>query len=154
MKSDLEPLAIAANITQAAFCRLDTVLLTFGFLVMQYQKMMDADNLTASTSIIASLEKRWAAADQDIFIATVIVNPFFRADPFGRHTRFVVSGIIDLLERLYTRFFKEEPPFSFSTELCNYLTAEGQYSALRATCIRHMAAAEGQVRAAFVFLSV
>jgi len=33
----LELLAIAANIVQGLFCRMDQVLLTFGFLVMQYQ---------------------------------------------------------------------------------------------------------------------
>ena len=102
MKLNLEPLAIAANVTQAAFCRLDTVLLTFGFLVMQYEQTTDEADCTASKSIISSLEKRWMAADQDIFIATVIVNPFFRADPFARHPRFVVAGIIELLARLYT----------------------------------------------------
>lgn len=39
MKCHLDPLAVAANITQASFCRLDEVLLTFGYLVMQYQQM-------------------------------------------------------------------------------------------------------------------
>lgn len=77
MKRHLEPLAIAANVTQAAFCCLDTVLLTFGFLVMQYKRMSDEGDRIASHSIISSLEKRWMAADQDIFIAAVIVNPFF-----------------------------------------------------------------------------
>ena len=86
MKLHLEPLAIAANVTQTASCRLDTVLLTFGFLVMQYQKLTDIDDLTASTSIISSLEKRWMAADQDIFIATVIVNSFYRAVLESVHT--------------------------------------------------------------------
>ena len=58
MKRHLEPLAIAANITQASFCRLDEVLLTFGYLVMQYQKMQtDADDAAACASIIASIEK-------------------------------------------------------------------------------------------------
>jgi hypothetical protein len=144
MKLHLQPLAIAANVTQAAFCRLDTVLLTFGFLIMQYQQMTDEADDVASTSIISSLEKRWAAADQDIFIATVIVNPFFQAHPFGRHSRFVVGGIIDLLEHLYTRFFQERPPFMFGTELRDYLTAEGQYSALHTTCLRHKALAQEQ----------
>ena len=101
MKLNLEPLAIAANVTQAAFCRFDTVLLTFGFLVMQYEQTMDEADCTASKSIISSLEKHWMVADQDIFIATVIVNPFFRADPFARHSRFVVAGIIELLACLY-----------------------------------------------------
>ena len=151
MKLHLEPLAIAANVTQAAFCRLDTVLLTFGFLVMQYQQMTDEADHAAATSIIYSLEKRWTAADQDIFIATVIVNPFFRADPFGRHPRFVVAGIIELLGRLYTRFFLEEPPHMFNVELRDYLTMAGQYSELRATCLRHKATVQQRVCFAFNF---
>ena len=145
MKLNLEPLAIAANVTQAAFCRLDTVLLTFGFLVMQYQHMADEADRTASTSIISSLEKCWMAADQDIFIATVIVNPFFRADTFARHPRFVVAGIIELLRHLYTRFFLEEPQHLFDVELRDYLMAAGQYLELRATCLRHEAIAHQQV---------
>jgi len=36
IKWHLEPLAIVVNITQASFCHLNTVLLTFGFLIMQY----------------------------------------------------------------------------------------------------------------------
>jgi hypothetical protein len=150
MKLHLEPLALAANVTQAAFCRLDTVLLTFRYLVMQYQQMTDEGDHVASLSIISSLEKRWTAADQDVFIATVIVNPFFRADPFGRHPRFVIAGIIELLERLYVRFFREEPPFRFSSELREYLKATGQYSTLRATCLRHKTAAQKAVRRAFI----
>ena len=145
MKLNLEPLAIAANMTQAAFCHLDTVLLTFGFLVMQYQQTTDEADRTASRSIIASLEKCWMAADQDIFISTVIINPFFRADPFAHHPRFVVASIIELLGRLYTRFFLEEPPHLFNVELCDYLTAAGQYSELHATCLRHKVTASQQV---------
>ena len=76
MKLHLEPLVITANIMQAAFCCLDTVLLTFGFLVMQYQQMTGEADHAASKSIISSLETCWMAADQDIFVATVIVNPF------------------------------------------------------------------------------
>ena len=93
---------IAANVTQVAFCCLDTVLLTFGFLIMQYQKMMDEADRVAVMSIISSLKKCWMAADQDVFIATVIVNPFFWADPLGHHLWFVVAGIIKLLGCLYT----------------------------------------------------
>ena len=146
MKRHLEPLAIAANVTQAAFCRLDTVLLTFGFLVMRYERMLDEGDYIASRSIISSLEKRWMAANQDIFIAAVIVNPFFQGAPFGRHPRFVVARIIELLGRLYLRFFLEVAPQMFSAELHDYLTEEGQYTELRATCNRHKTSAKQQVR--------
>ena len=146
MKLHLEPLAIASNVTQAVVCRLDTVLLTFGFLVMKYKRLSDLADQVASAAIVSSLEKRWMAADQEIFIATVIVNPFFRIAPFARHPRFVVAGIIELLEHLYAQFFQENPPFQFGIELREYLMAKGQYSALHATCIRHEVMAENEVR--------
>ena len=143
MKLHLQPLVVTANVTQAAFCCLDMVLLTFGFLVMQYQQMADGDD-HAATSILSSLEKCWMAADQDVFIATMIVNPFFHTEPFSLHSRFVVAGVIELLGCLYTRFFQEEPPYSFSAELHDYLMADGQYTKLRATCIRHKLATQEQ----------
>jgi len=149
MKLHLEPLAIAANVTQAAFCCLDTVLLTFGFLVMQYRRMADKDDSIASAMIISSLEKCWMAADQDIFIAAVIVNPFFWMVPFGCNPRFVVSGIINLLECLSTRFFQESTPHIFGSELRDYLTAEGQYTTLHSTCIRHEIRAQNEVCSVF-----
>jgi hypothetical protein len=102
MKLHLEPLAITANITQEVFCRLNMVLLTLGFLVMKHKQMEDSADKVASTAIISSLEKHWMAADQEIFITTVIINPFFRTVAFTHHPRFVVAGIIELLERLYT----------------------------------------------------
>ena len=40
VKHLLEPLAVASKITQAAVCHLDQVLLTFGYLVMQYQALL------------------------------------------------------------------------------------------------------------------
>ena len=41
IKQHLERLAIAANITQSAFCRLDEVLLTFGALTITYADLRD-----------------------------------------------------------------------------------------------------------------
>ena len=54
----LEPLVIAANITQAAFCRMDEVLLTFGSLFVQYHKM--GDDKDVQDAILSSLKKCWA----------------------------------------------------------------------------------------------
>jgi len=63
MEQHLEPLAIAANITQAAHCRLDTVLLTFGSLIAQYKTMVGREDVVGCTAILESLEKCWLAAD-------------------------------------------------------------------------------------------
>ena len=101
MEQHLKPLAVAANITQAAHCRLDTVLLTFGFLVVQYRAMVKAEDLVGCAAILQSLEKRWLAADQDVFIATVIVNPLFQTTPFASGPRFIITRIKALLASLY-----------------------------------------------------
>lgn len=134
MERHLEPLAIAANITQAAHCRLDTVLLTFGSLVARYQAMTGPEDATARTAILNSLEKRWLAADQDVFIATVIVNPFFQASPFAPGPRFIVARIKTLLSSLYTRFFQSDPPDAFYEEVHEYLTRTGRYDVLKTIC--------------------
>jgi hypothetical protein len=52
----LRPLAIAANVTQSSACRLDQVLLTFGFLVMQYTALTDIEDQIESKAIVRSIE--------------------------------------------------------------------------------------------------
>ena len=64
----LQPLAIASNIAQANTFRLDDVLLVFGRLFGHYdEKLGDSlrplSSYTATTAILKSLKKRWAAAD-------------------------------------------------------------------------------------------
>jgi hypothetical protein len=138
MERHLEPLAIAANITQAAHCRLDTVLLTFGSLVARYQAMVGSEDVVGCAAILQSLEKRWLAADQDVFIAAVIVNPFFRATPFAPGQRFTGAQIKSLLASLYFRFFRSQPPISFYSELHDYLMRSGQYKDLESMCAVHI----------------
>ena len=89
LERHLEPLAIAANTTQATHCRLDTILLTFGYLVMRYRAMVAPEDHVGCMAILNSLEKRWFVADQNVFIATVIVNPFYQTTPFAPHSRFI-----------------------------------------------------------------
>ena len=105
IKCHLEPLAIAANVTQASFCHLDTVLLTFGFLMMQYRNMTDEEDLDAVHAIMESLEEHWAVADQQIFIAAVIVNPFYQGMPFAQLFFLNNAGIHALLGHLWSCFY-------------------------------------------------
>ena len=85
LKTHLEPLARAANVAQAAFCRLDQILLTFGSLFIYYReiKAKDPANDLGCTAILNSIEKRWAKSDQDIFIAAIILNPFVKTAAFS-----------------------------------------------------------------------
>ena len=80
MQRMLEPLAVAALTLQADTTRLDTVLLTLGKLYTEYQQIYKDSELeferVSCLAILGSLEKRWKPADQDLFVAAVILNPF------------------------------------------------------------------------------
>jgi hypothetical protein len=61
----LEPSAIAFNILQAPYCRLDMVLLTLGNLYRIFQNLPALDR-QVTTTIHGSLERRWAKTDQEL----------------------------------------------------------------------------------------
>lgn len=109
--------------------------------------MHGPDDILGHTAILNSLEKRWAAAEQDIFIAAVIVNPLYQATPFASLPRFTNARIKYLLASLYSRFFDEQDvPSHFYTELHDFLMASGQYDRLEAICDQHMSTAKSEVR--------
>ena len=87
---------------------MDQILLTFGSLTMYYQdtKTQDAANIPGCTAILDSIEKRWAKADQDVFVAAVILNPFVKTSAFSAQLPFLTrAGVLSLMKRLYHRFF-------------------------------------------------
>jgi hypothetical protein len=88
----LEPLAIAANVTQANHARLDTVLITLGALYWTYSSAEFTEEVR--TVVHASLEKRWKAVDQPVYIMAVIMNPYIRMDAFN--SRFPLKFHADL----------------------------------------------------------
>ena len=51
---------------------------------MQYQQMTDDEDLDAAAAIMESIEWHWGVADQQIFIAAVIVNLFYQGRPFAQ----------------------------------------------------------------------
>jgi hypothetical protein len=134
MKCHLEPLAVAANITQAAFCRLDQVLLTFGNLIMQYRLMTDVDDQVGCNAIINSLETRWAKLDQAVFIAAIILNPFIQSTPFAALPFLNNAGIHSLLRRLWRRFYMQEPPLELHSQIDDYLHGKGIFNNLQSHC--------------------
>ncbi|KIY49894.1 hypothetical protein FISHEDRAFT_31177, partial [Fistulina hepatica ATCC 64428] len=134
IKMFLEPLALAANITQAGHCRLDSVLLTFGYLMMVYTKRAEFHDRDphALQVILASIERRWAKSDQDVFIAAVLLNPFIRASPFASiPERFGLANVYLLLVHLFERFFMTPAPSVLLTEVQDYFAESGQFSALQ-----------------------
>jgi len=75
---------------------------------MYYQdiKTKDAANIPGCTAILDSIEKRWAKADQDVFVAAIILNPFVKISVFSSRVPFLTrAGVLALMKRLYSRFF-------------------------------------------------
>lgn len=77
------------------------------------------------------MEARWKRADQDVFIATLILNPFYKTFVFRRLDVFTNAGIYTLLRRLWSRFYKEDPPRELYRNLQNYLDEVGSYKNMR-----------------------
>ncbi|KXN92791.1 hypothetical protein AN958_04588 [Leucoagaricus sp. SymC.cos] len=96
----LEPLGAAANVIQVAFCWLDTVLITFGYLFHMYSEMMIdyPEDEDACTEIISSLEQCWSKADQEPFIACLILNPLYQLSPFSPHIALHTATALGLMK--------------------------------------------------------
>lgn len=126
--SHLEPLAIAANITQASSTRLYHVLTTLANLYRIYSNLNSAEDLHVREKILASLEKRWAAADQAPFIAAVVLNPFLRADFLGRDIALTPIGLCNMLKCLYWRVFRLEADADFHDAFMDYFKKCREFS--------------------------
>ncbi|KAG2353245.1 hypothetical protein BDR07DRAFT_1236696, partial [Suillus spraguei] len=85
LKTHIEPLAIAVNVSQRSNTHCDQVLLLLGKLYCTYISLRITDNSFSfagdedeshpATSIINSIEKRWERTDQDLFIIALFLNP-------------------------------------------------------------------------------
>ncbi|KAH9062149.1 hypothetical protein EDB87DRAFT_1560081, partial [Lactarius vividus] len=120
-------LAIAANITQASTTRLDHVLTTLGNLYRIYSDAQLED--AVQTKVLASLEKRWAAANQDPFIAAVVLNPFLRGTCFSREdVTLTPIGLCNMLKRLHLRIFRCEADYHFQSAFMDYYNCRVEFS--------------------------
>jgi hypothetical protein len=118
-------LAIAANVTQAAHTRLDHVLLTLGNLFHIYSN--PALDSQIQVGIQGSLEKRWAKADQDVFILAVFLNPYIRRRAFSR-VALTHAKIYEIAARLLTRIFNQQPDLDFLKAFEDYFSDTANFS--------------------------
>lgn len=104
--------------------------------MLQYKDLKESKrgDKEACGAILNSLEKRWSNTDQDVFIAAVILNPFFKHKPFKPLNRFQPASIYDSFLRLWGRFFPEEdlPRVTLYENVLDYLTEKGAFSTLGA----------------------
>ncbi|KAG1741755.1 uncharacterized protein EDB91DRAFT_1081567 [Suillus paluster] len=148
MITHIGPLAMAINFAQAAHCQLDEVLIILGYLMSRY---LNLSTVTTSTddeirirAIIDSLEKCWNKSDQTVFIATVILNPFYKAKPFAQIQQFTTAGITSSLLKLLQQFYSSPPPESLRQEILDYLQDCGNYEGFSKWAVGEQNAAEAQ----------
>lgn len=124
MKTYLEPLAVAANVTQAAHTRPDHVLLTLANLFRIYT----APHLerVIRSRVTESLERRWRAADQDVFILTVFFNPYIRGRCFNR-AALTMNTLINMARRTFKRFFGVDTNGDFIRGLTDYANGMAEF---------------------------
>jgi hypothetical protein len=125
IKIILEPLAIAANITQAPHTRLDHVLLTLGNLYRIYSTLeFDGD---VRDAIISSLEKRWAKADQEVFIVAVFLNPYIRRRCFSR-AALTEAELYNMVAHIFERIFGQKADIGLLKAFTDYSKGQGEFS--------------------------
>lgn len=146
MKIHLEPFAIAAKISQGANTRLDQILLLFGYLFHHFNSFHDSSDEDAKNAVCASIEKRWHASDQDVFVATLLLNPYHHTEPFGNNC-LPDAELSVLVDCLYMRLFRTPAvPEALYNELSDYLRRQGPYAYMETVCVHEKARARAEVR--------
>ncbi|CDO68226.1 hypothetical protein BN946_scf184913.g16 [Trametes cinnabarina] len=147
IKQHLEPLAIAANVAQTAHCRLDQVLLTFGFLYHRFSNLPpDVADAEVSSAVCNSIEERWSKADQAVFVAAAILNPVYMLKPFADLPELTVIEIDTLLSHLWTRFFSSPAPLELREDVKDYIHKTGHFEQLPRYVEAELQLAQSQCR--------
>ncbi|KAJ6475182.1 ribonuclease H-like domain-containing protein [Mycena vulgaris] len=102
--SDLKPLAIASNLLQAPTCRLDTVLLCLCNLHRIFSRN---DDTIFKSTVIKSLERRWAKTDQELMILAVFLNPYIRRRASNR-SKLPSMSLYHMILRTYQRLYGQD----------------------------------------------
>lgn len=131
----LEPLAVTALTLQANTTRLDHVFLCLGKLYSQFEIWLQDSSsdyeIQSNKAVLQSLEKRWAEADQDLFVTAIILNVFIgrsrlcfaiNVDAWKNHDLFKT------VKRVYHCLFDQSPLAEILDEFNNYKHSRNQFS--------------------------
>ena len=77
--------------------------------------------------ILGSLEKRWAKADQEVFILAGFFNPYIRTKCFNRAS-LTEAGLYRMAERVYLRIFGRAADLDFMKAFTDYVRKEHEFS--------------------------
>jgi hypothetical protein len=117
---------VANNIIQASHVHLDHITMTLRNLYCIYSG--PDFKVPVWDCILASLEKQWAAADQDVFILAVLFNPYIHAHCFST-SQLSHDVLYNIAERVFQHLFgPEEPGLKFMLDFDQYINGIGVYS--------------------------
>lgn len=132
----LEPLARSSCILQAAHARLDQVPLVFGMLLMEYAQLKSDPDLSDTTELIevieSSIERRWKACDQSVYLAAIILHPLIKTKPFSTFSSLNRMEMWALIEGLWKRFYPDRLSGSLWQQFESYLDGSGRFSQMEA----------------------
>ena len=109
--------------------------------------------MAGATAIIDSIKKQWVCANQELFIASVILNPFYQSTekclvftnlPFPNK-----AGIHTLLACTYQWLFQQETSDGFTDNVDDYLGSKGLFSNLDISVARFINVADHKVSACY-----
>ncbi|KAG8791459.1 hypothetical protein FRC12_009168 [Ceratobasidium sp. 428] len=127
LKLYLEPLAIAANVSQAPTTRLDHILIELGRLYYVFLHL--AFNPKILKVVLESLERRWGKADQDSFILAVFLNPFIRGRLFNRENILLNrSALYGIVKRVFRRLFRRDNDLELYEAFLDYYEFRSEFS--------------------------
>jgi len=78
--------------------------------------------------VIDSLEKWWAAANQDVFVLSLVLHPWIRGRCFSNRDRLSRMDIFNMAERVFKHVFEEDPDcFIFMKEFMEFMNGMGRF---------------------------
>ena len=127
MLTHLEPLATAIMVCQGSTMHADQVTLMFGKLAFHFTSLLGKDPIKHAPiqEILKSLRKRWANMDQDIFLLTMVLNPFISRKILCSHM--TVFTFVDIAVHLYQRIFQTMDAGNLRWAFAMYWAQEGVF---------------------------
>ena len=119
--------------------------------LQQYWVLCRDADVAGATEIIDSIEKQWACADQELFIASIILNPFYLSSEkylvFANLLFLNKAGTHALLSCTYQWLFQQEMSDKFTDNVNDYLGGKGLFSNLDIYVARSINVADHKVSA-------
>jgi hypothetical protein len=127
VKTHLEPFTIAALALQAPDAKLPVVPITLGNLYRIFSDPSIEESVRCT--VHDSLEKRWAKADQEVFIAALLLNPYIRGRCLAGGSSFLTpAGLYGIIKRVYERAMRATAELELHQAFRDYMSHANEFS--------------------------